>query len=133
MALEHIGVAARDPAALRDWYVRVLGASLRADNAAQPPAVMLSFPDGSLLEIYPAAASPPVSLPNSHAGWRHLALRVDSLEEARALLADRGVAITEPVKPAGWGGKVLFFSDPEGNLLHLVEHSVDSPFFEIPK
>ena len=58
---------------------------------------------------------------NKLAGWRHIALRVDSLEHARELLEDRGVEFAEPVKPAGGGGRVLFFSDPEGNLLHLVE------------
>jgi predicted enzyme related to lactoylglutathione lyase len=32
--------------------------------------------------------------------------------------------LEEPVKPAGGGGRVLFFSDPEGNLFHLVERPV---------
>ena len=31
------------------------------------------------------------------------------------------------IKPAGGGGRVLYFSDAEGNLLHLVERSADSP------
>jgi predicted enzyme related to lactoylglutathione lyase len=59
-------------------------------------------------------------------GWRHLALRVDSLAAVRAELESRGVQFTEPVKPAGGGGSVLFFQDPEGNLLHLVERPADS-------
>jgi hypothetical protein len=33
---------------------------------------------------------------------------------------------TEDIKPAGGGGSVLFFQDPEGNLLHLVERTANS-------
>ena len=33
-----------------------------------------------------------------------------------------------PVKPAAGGGRILFFTDPEGNLLHLVERPADSAF-----
>ena len=52
---------------------------------------------------------------------------MDSLETARALLEQRGVKFTEAVKPAGGGGRVLFFRDAEDNLLHLVERSAESP------
>jgi hypothetical protein len=30
------------------------------------------------------------------------------------------------MRPAAGGGRVLFFADPEGNLLHLVERPADS-------
>ena len=127
LTLEHVGLAARDPSALRDWYARVLGAEAVLDNGAQPPAYLLSLPGGTMFEIYPAARSLAEVGDNSLAGWRHLALRVDSIEAARTELVRRGVVFSEPVKPAGWGGRVLFFPDPEGNLLHLVERSADSP------
>jgi len=42
-------------------------------------------------------------------------------------LSRRGVKFEEPIKPAGGGGRVLFFKDGEGNLLHLVERPKDSP------
>ncbi len=59
--------------------------------------------------------------------WRssHLAVRVDSIESARAELTRHGVIFDEPIKPAGGGGRVLFFRDSEGNLLHLIERSED--------
>ena len=127
LALEHLGLAARDPNLLKDWYTQVLGAQLLFDNGAQPSAFMLALPGGPLLEIYPAVHARPETADNSLAGWRHLALRVDSAEAAQAELSRRGVRFTESQKPAGWGGRVLFFSDPEGNLLHLVERPTDSP------
>ena len=88
---------------------------------------MLVLPGGLLLELYPAVHARPEIADNSLAGWRHLALRVDSVDAAQAELSRRGVRFTESPKPAGWGGRVLFFADPEGNLLHLVERPADSP------
>jgi glyoxylase I family protein len=126
LALEHIGLAARDTTGLRDWYVRVLEARLVFDNGATPPAFLLELPGGPWLEIYPAAHARPETADNGLAGWRHLAFRVESIAEAKVVLASRGVAFDEPVKPAGGGGQVLFFADPEGNLLHLVERPAGS-------
>ena len=118
--LEHIGIAARDASALRGWYERVLGAELVWEIAKEPPAALINL-GGTTIEIYSADSSSELTRDNKLAGWRHIALRVESLEHARALLEDRGVQFSEPVKPAGGGGRVLFFNDPEGNLLHLVE------------
>ena len=63
---------------------------------------------------------------NKLTGWRHVALRVKSLADAKADLESRGVKFPEEPKPAGGGGTVLFFQDPEGNLLHLVERPAGS-------
>jgi glyoxylase I family protein len=126
-SLEHIGLAAVDPQGLKDWYVRVLDAVLVFSNGNQPPAFLLRLPGGPLLEIYPSDSSLEQTRRNGLAGWRHLALRVDSLEAARDWLTKRGVEFDPPIKLAGGGGRVLFFKDLEGNLWHLVERSPDSP------
>lgn len=120
--IEHIGLPARDPEALKDWYVHVLDAWVVLTRLGPPPAYFLALPGGGpLLELYAAGRAIADTGDNTLAGWRHMALRVDSLEAARDALTARGVAFPEPVKPAGGGGWVLFFRDPEGNLLHLVE------------
>jgi catechol 2,3-dioxygenase-like lactoylglutathione lyase family enzyme len=120
--IEHLGLPALDPAALCNWYVRVLDARVVWSQPGPPPVFFLTLPgDGMLLELYAAARQLPDTGDNTVAGWRHVALRVDSLEAARERLAARGVGFAEPVRPAGGGGRVLFFRDPEGNLLHLVE------------
>lgn len=118
--LEHIGLAARDPRGLKEWYERTLGAELAHEMKQTPPAFLLKV-GGMLIEIYAAEFSSEETRKNRLAGWRHLALKVSSLDAARAELERRGVQFSEPVKPAGGGGRVLFFSDPEGNLLHLTE------------
>jgi glyoxylase I family protein len=118
--LEHIALAARDPAALVDWYQRVLDAELVWEISGAPVAALLNL-GGVMIEIYSADTATDLTRNNKLAGWRHVALRVESLDLARDLLADRGISFTEPIKPAGGGGRVLFFNDPEGNILHLVE------------
>jgi glyoxylase I family protein len=124
-ALEHLGLPAREPVALKDWYARALGAKLVFENA-QSPAFLLALPGGVMIEIYGGDLSLKEVANNKFNGWRHVALRVESLETAKAELEQRGVRFDEPIKPAGGGGRVLFFQDPEGNLLHLVERPPDS-------
>ena len=124
--VEHLGLPARDPVSLKDWYSRVLGAEVVFANDKARPAFLLTLPGRLLLEIYSGEFSVPQTGNNQLNGWRHLALRVDSVATARADLEKQGVQFTEQVKPAGGGGSVLFFQDPEGNLLHLVERPADS-------
>lgn len=126
-SIEHLGLPARDTVALKDWYVRVLGASVVFTDAQSPPMFLLKCNGNVMIEIYAGERAVPDTANNKVNGWRHVALRVESLESAKSVLQQRGVLITEEIRPAGGGGRVLFFSDPEGNLLHLVERSQDSP------
>jgi glyoxylase I family protein len=121
LSIEHIGLAARNTPSLRDWYINALGAEVLFANSENPPAFLLRLPGGAVIEIYPAHTSTDEISNNRLAGWRHVALRVDSIEDARKTLEGRGVIFSEEPKPAGGGGRVLFFKDDEGNLLHLVE------------
>jgi len=127
-SVEHLGLPARDTVALKDWYVRVLGAQVRFNNGQTPPAFFLELGGGLMIEIYAATGTVKDTANNGIAGWRHLALLVESIEAAQAELARRGVVFTEQPKPAGGGGRVLFFPDAEGNLLHLVERPKESVF-----
>lgn len=123
-SVEHIGLPARDAAALRDWYVAKLGATCIAPTGEEPPYFIRLPGATALFEVYRASGANAVTEDNGLAGWRHLALRVDSLEPARQFLEARGVKFIDPIKPAAGGGRVLSFKDVEGNLLHLVDRPV---------
>ena len=123
-AIEHVAIAAAHPAALRDWYMRVLGAKPVWDNGKSPLVCLIAL-GGAWLEIYAAETPQHGRGNNKQAGWRHVSLRVNSIEEARGELIQRGVTFHEKIIPAAGGGKVLFFEDPEGNLLHLTERPAD--------
>jgi glyoxylase I family protein len=128
-SVEHIAIPATNPAALKAWYERVLGAKAVWDNAQNPPTCLISLAN-VWFEIYPADAPLPERGHNKLQGFRHLALRVPSLAAAKAELEQRGVIFTEEIRPAAGGGKVLFFADGEGNLLHFVERPADSPLLK---
>lgn len=118
---EHLGLACDDVTAMRGWYERVLRAEMILELAKEPPAFLMRLPAGFVIELYQADFSLGETADNKLRGWRHLALRVADLESAKSELETRGVLFTENTKPAGGGGRVLFFRDPEGNLFHLAE------------
>jgi glyoxylase I family protein len=126
--IEHIALPAKNITALRDWYVAKLGAEVIAPNGTQPPYFIKLPGATTTFEMYEASGSVPQTEDNGLAGWRHLALRVESIEAARKELETRGVVFNDPIKPAAGGGRVLFFKDNEGNLLHLVDRPKDSVF-----
>jgi catechol 2,3-dioxygenase-like lactoylglutathione lyase family enzyme len=123
-SLEHIAIPAADPKGLKAWYERFLGARVVFDNGQNPPTCLISL--GNVwLEIY-AAEKPLAERGNNRlAGFRHLALKVESIATAKAELEHAGIKFTETIRPAAGAGNVLFFQDGEGNLLHLVERPAD--------
>jgi len=127
-SVEHLGLPARDTAALKDWYVKTFGGKMIFTDGQTPAAFFVKLPGGVILEIYPANKSLKETADNKLAGWRHVALAVDSIATAKVELEKRGVKFTALIAPAGGGGNVLYFEDPEGNLLHLVERPAGSIF-----
>ncbi len=126
ISVEHIGLPATDPVALKNWYEQILGARAIWDNGETPPAYLVAFSGGGWLEIYAAKEKQSAPENNNLQGFRHLALRVDSIEAAKAEAIKRGVVFTREPGPAAGGGTVQYFADPEGNLLHFVERAADS-------
>lgn len=127
IVIDHVGLPAANPAALKDWYERMLDARVVWDSGENPPAYLVAFAGGSWLEIYAAKSPLPERGNNQLAGFRHLALRVESLAAAKAELARRGYVFTKEPGPAAGGGTVQYFEDIEGNLVHFVERPKDSP------
>jgi catechol 2,3-dioxygenase-like lactoylglutathione lyase family enzyme len=125
LSLEHIAIPATNPVALRKWYERVLGARPIWDNGQNPPVCLIELPGGVWLEFYATDLPLADRANNKLAGFRHLALRVDSIDATKAELTRLGVKFDAEIRQAAGGGRVLFFNDGEGNLLHLVERPKD--------
>jgi predicted enzyme related to lactoylglutathione lyase len=59
-------------------------------------------------------------------GLRHLALAVSDFDSAYGAIRDKGVNfVSEPLESKG--NKVVFFTDPEGNYLHLLQRATPLP------
>lgn len=119
--IEHIGIIARDPDSLRQWYVETLGFSLIVRDDGHGTAFVLT-PDGrSVLEFTQAQRDRGV-LPYNAPGLRHIAITVDPDNADRAsrlLKADR-VEVLEEYQKLPNGQHLFYFRDPEGNVLHLI-------------
>ena len=58
-------------------------------------------------------------------GWKHLALRVESLTDAIRLLEDHQIPLAVPLTSGKTGVTYLFVRDPSGNLLEILEDDRD--------
>ncbi|MFH1327555.1 MAG: VOC family protein [Candidatus Bathyarchaeota archaeon] len=54
-------------------------------------------------------------------GWNHIALRIDSMEELCKVLKASGVRFVMEPKLMGSGSKIAFITDPDGNLIELIQ------------
>jgi catechol 2,3-dioxygenase-like lactoylglutathione lyase family enzyme len=113
--IEHPAIAAADVTSLADWYVDVLGFEIVYRSAN---AIFVRAGDGSLIELI-HAEGPRQEQSLKTPGLRHLALKVADFEAAYSRLQSKDVKfVTEPQENKG--NKVVFFTDPEGNYLHLI-------------
>lgn len=122
--LEHTAIACSDPKALSSWYLKYLGFRLLLDTGK---TIYIQSANGIVLEFVLADTHPPAPLIRD-AGLRHLAFTADDLNRTRDELQSAGVEfMEEQFLPAM---RLLFFRDPEGNFLHLVQR--EFPLFPQP-
>ncbi|MEK7751640.1 MAG: VOC family protein [Acidobacteriota bacterium] len=121
-AFEHTGIASPDHKKLAQWYVEVFGFAIVYQSAG---ATFVKAPNGSMIEII-AAEGDRVELAMKQPGLRHLALAVDDFDADLARIRAAGVKfLSEPVDAKG--NQVVFFTDPEGNILHLIQRATPLP------
>lgn len=120
-AIEHIAIAAHDPAKLAQWYCDTLGFTILV-AAADGRTYFITVPGGGIVEII-ATAPQAQGEPVTHgAGLHHLALAVSDFAQAYATLQARGIQFIGPAYRSPDGGTQFdFFTDPEGNRLQLVQ------------
>lgn len=122
--IHHAAVICSDYAVSRDFYTRVLGLAVLAENHRadrQSWKLDLALPDGSRIELFSFAKPPPRPSAPEAAGLRHLAFAVADIDAAIRHLQAHGVAV-EPVRVDEYTGRCFtFFKDPDGLPLELYE------------
>lgn len=120
--IEHIAIASPDPKRLAEFYIQYLEFSLTFEYAGN---YFVKAKNGALIEIIPSEGAPP---PNERQtpGMRHIAISVDNFDEAFRKLKEQGLPFEgEPYENAG--NKLVFFRDPDGTLLHLIQREKPLP------
>lgn len=120
--LDNVGLAVTDLGRMLDFYTSVLGfaaepgendAWLTHGNATIYLFVTHPRDNTSIERTADLYADPP--------GLDHLALRVADVEQASAELEAKGVRFVGSIVGAPGEFRYRGFSDPEGNMLYLVE------------
>lgn len=124
IGFHHIAIICTDYVKSKAFYTEILGANIinetyRAER--QSYKLDLSFPDGSQIELF-SFPSPPLRPTTPEAcGLRHLAFRVENIEQAVDFLQKHAIDC-EPIRLDPITGKrFTFFRDPDGLPLELYE------------
>jgi lactoylglutathione lyase len=122
-AVDHIGIRVAEEARSIAFYGQ-LGFELvyRADNG-DPVVVLRNAQNVELNLIVNAAADVPaqnllMDVPEKHAGYTHVALRVASIQDTVAELTRLGIVISGGPMRLG-SGTSLFVRDPDRNVIEL--------------
>ena len=121
--IHHVAIIASDYEASKEFYVNQLELPVVREVYRQERndhILTLQMGDAEI-ELF-GMPNPPARVTNPEAcGLRHLAFRVDDMDEAVAWLRTRGIE-TEPVRVDPYtGGRMTFFRDPDGLPLELHE------------
>ena len=117
IGIEHVGIFSKDTAALKDWYIKMFGWKVVYDNGKG--TYFLKADDGSMIEFVQSEIDG-----GSHdmkaTGIRHIAISVDDFDEMVAKLTEAGVKVLTEASVSAKGIGTMFFEDPDGNVLHLI-------------
>lgn len=121
--IHHIAIIASDYKKTKEFYVKKLGFKIIRENYREDRAdykIDLQMGDCEL-EIFVIQDAPErLSYPEA-LGLRHLAFRVEDIEEAVKQLNEKGIE-TEPIRTDVFTGeRMAFFKDPDGLPLELHE------------
>jgi len=122
--IDHIELVTAQPERAIDFYTGVLGFTLRSrDRVPSTPlgALELAYLDlgGTTVELmtYPES-KPQAAQPGERLGYRMMALEVEDMERALALLKARGIEPSwGPISRPGYARAEI--RDPDGNSIEL--------------
>jgi methylmalonyl-CoA/ethylmalonyl-CoA epimerase len=129
LKIDHIGIAVKDLAASLQFYSEVLGLeAVGTEEVAEQNVKVAFLPCGdSELELLESTTPDgPIAkfIEKRGEGVQHIALRVDNLEEALAMMREKGVRLIDEKPRYGAGGARIAFLHPKatkGVLLELAE------------
>ena len=120
--LEPTAIASPDPRALAQWYVDNLEFRI---NHTYDGNYFVRAQNGTMIEIIPSEGERP-SNKMKDPGIRHFAIEVEDFDQAAEILKSKGITfLTSPIN--NQGNRLVFFSDLDGNILHLISRPQPLP------
>ena len=117
--VDHPAIAADDVLKLADWYVKVMGLTIKAKTETNTH--LLEGADGVFLELMQNDGTARPQRTTFAPGLSHLAFRVKDYAAAEQALTAAGVKWAGDEGKAVGGGRLRSFLDCEGNLLQIVQ------------
>ena len=148
-SIDHVNLVVEDLPRMARFYTTLLGLHITKHvtisghwidrtvglEGVEAEVMYLDPPIGPRVELIryhrPAVPRPPAVGASNAPGLRHLAFRVRDIEQIVARLHDAGIRFLSdvqrvPTDQVSYGGDVqkhlVYFHDPEGNLLELCEY-----------
>jgi glyoxylase I family protein len=122
VGLEHTAIASPDPAKLARWYVDHLDFRI---NFEYDGNYFVRAANGAMLEIIPSEGVRGEQEMRDP-GIRHLAIEVTDFDADHAALKAKSVTFAgDPYVNSG--NRLVFFTDCDGNLVHLIQREKPLP------
>jgi methylmalonyl-CoA/ethylmalonyl-CoA epimerase len=129
--IDHIGIAVKDLQAAVTWYEETLGIKASGEETVDEQKVKVAFlpcGEGELEFLESTDPEGPIArfIEKNGEGVQHIALRVESIDDALEELKAKGVRLIDQTPRYGAGGARIAFVHPKetkGVLLELCERT----------
>jgi catechol 2,3-dioxygenase-like lactoylglutathione lyase family enzyme len=129
-AVQHIGFNCRDRDAQEAFYGKHFGFQrVRVFNAGTPGQFVMLRLGGVCLEFFQGKTDAGLKGGGQPVGFAHLAIAVPDLDAALDALRADGIQPDDIIdcSKIAEGMRVVFFNDPEGNRIELMQGYKDDP------
>ena len=121
----HLGIRVHNLETSRKFY-EMLGFEFIVGPVGPEPVAILKHPEGVEINLILNADESSqtnvlMDVPDKHAGYTHVALRISSIDDAKALLQQQGIEITGGPNQYPGGAQGLFVRDPDRNVVELYQ------------
>ena len=127
LGFDHVGICAKDPKAMADWYIEHLGFTLH--SVGNGGNYFVESPDHVLIEIMVPMQGHDIDAAEPAIGWKHIALVPEDFDAAVKEMLDLGVTVTSGPNYREDGDCTFFFRDPDGNIVHFAKWKDDRGMF----
>ena len=123
-SIHHVAIIVSDYVTSKEFYVNKLGFEIIRENYRESRndwKLDLHVNESTELEIFGEIDPPKRSSRPEAAGLRHLAFKVDCIEDVVRELQEKGIEVESIRTDDYTGKKMTFFHDPDGLPLELHE------------